>query len=199
MIELITAASSADLTVLANAKAELLVTGTDQDTRIAALITQASGICASYCMRPEGFGLATWRETLRLSMSREAIILARDLAPAITSVVVDGVTLAAADYELDGSLLHRLTDDRLTYWAPGKVVVTYTAGFALLTDLPQEIERACLLTLQSLWAAPGRNPLVRSETAQDVGSVSYLDPRAGMEALPPQAAGLLAPWQRVSV
>ena len=74
-----------------------------------------------------------------------------------------------------------------------------SAGWALPNDasptLPADIRRACIQLVASLYGARGRDLMVRSESAQDVGQVSYLDPRAGMEALPPQVAGLLAPYR----
>jgi hypothetical protein len=199
MIELVTAAPSQDLTVLATAKQELGVTDGWNDARIAQLIVQASSTIAGYCNRPEGFGLATWRETLRQVWHRECLILRRDLAPSITTLVEDGVTLTATDYFLEGSLVYRLKSDRVVDWSASKIVITYDAGFTLVSDLPAEIERACLTTVQALFSAVARDPMIRSESAEGVGARSYLDPRAGMEALPPQAAGMLSAWRRLSV
>ncbi len=47
------------------------------------------------------------------------------------------------------------------------------------------------------WQARGRDPRVRSEAAEGVGKISYLDSRAGAEALPLEAMGLLSPWRVV--
>lgn len=199
MIEIITSAPSQDLTMLATAKQELGVTGTASDARIAELILQASSACAAYCNRPRGFGRATFRETLRPfggRMCLTVIVLLEDIAPLVSSVVVDGVALDAADWTLQGSLLYRLTSDAPAQWHyTSKIMITYQAGFELLATLPAGIERACLITVQALYASQGANPLIRSVSAEDVGQVSFLDPRTGMEALPAQAAGLLAPYR----
>jgi hypothetical protein len=61
--------------------------------------------------------------------------------------------------------------------------------------LPADIQRACMQLVAGLYAARGRDLSIRSEGAQDVGQISYMDPRAGMEALPPQVAGLLGPYR----
>jgi hypothetical protein len=194
MITIITPPATNALTVLATAARELAIP--EATSGLQELIGQASDICARYCGRPEGFGRATVRQTER-SVDLPCIILDRDLNPAITSVIEDGTTLAATDYELDGSLLYRLSGDYRIQWRAAVVQVTYAAGYALLTDLPQDIERACLATLAGLQTARGRDPRIRSESADGVGSVSYLDPRAGAEAIPIEAAALLAPWRKM--
>jgi len=194
MLEVITPAVTHDLTVLDTLKSELMVTGTADDAYLDSLIAQVSAACARHCSRT-GWGRETLRQTERPAKSLDCIILARDLAPSITSVIEDGTTLAVTDYELDGSLLYRLFADRRTSWTGSKIVVTYSAGFLTLTDLPYDLERAALEWLKACYANRGNNPLVRSQSAQDVGSVSYHDPRAGLEAMPPQTAGYLAPWK----
>lgn len=199
MLTVITPPASSDLTTVETAVRELALTQEADLGGLDALIRQASAICARYCGRSEGFGRATVRQTDRLSRAADCIILERDLAPSIASITEGGVALAGTDYELDGSLLYRLAGDRRTTWQPAVVVVTYDAGYSLPASVPGDLERACLLLMQGMFSARGRDPLVRSESADGVGSVSYLDPRAGAEALPPQVAGLLSSWLRVAI
>lgn len=199
MLTVITPPASSDLTTLETAVRELALTQEADLTGLEALIRQASAMCGRYCGRSEGFGRATVRQTERLTRVAHCIILERDLAPTITGITEGGVALAGTDYELDGSLLYRLAGDRRTTWQPVSVVVTYEAGYSLPASVPGDLERACLLLMQGMFSARGRDPLVRSESADGVGSVSYLDPRAGAEALPPQVAGLLSSWLRVAI
>jgi hypothetical protein len=117
-------------------------------------------------------------------MCRECIILARDLAPAITSITEDGVTLAAADYELDGSLVYRLRSDCRVTWTPAKVVINYTAGFTLMGNLPQGIERAAVDLVVMLYRGEGRDATIRQEMVEGVGSTAYFDTRAAMSGMP---------------
>lgn len=199
MLTVVTPPASNALTTLATAQRELgLAVGADT-VGIGDLIAQASAACAAYCARPEGFGRATLRQTERPGYRRDVLLLDRDLAPAITAVTVDGVALAAAGWELDGSLLYRLSGLDRVAWDAGVVVIDYAAGYALPGSVPPDVERACLVVVQSLYSARARDPMVRSENVDGVGAVSYLDPRAGMEGLPAQAAGLLAPWRRFAL
>jgi hypothetical protein len=196
MITVTTPPTTNMLTVLATAARELAIS--DATAGLQELIGQASDACARYCGRAEGFGRATVVQTER-DVNAACIVMERDINPAITSVVEEGTTLAAADYELDGSLLYRLTDDSRKPWDAAKVVITYAAGYVLLTDTPQDLERACIATLGAIYAGRGRDPRVRSEAADGVGSVSYLDPKAGAEALPVEAAALLGPYRKINL
>jgi len=195
MITIITPPTTNMLTVTATAARELAIS--DATAGLQELIGQASDVCARYCGRPEGFGRATVRQTER-NVNLPCIILDRDIAPAITSVIEDGTTLAVTDYELDGSLLYRLSGDYRIQWRATVLQVNYAAGYTLLTDLPQDIERACLIVLQAIYSSRGRDPHIRSESADGVGSVSYLDPRSVSDALPAQAITLLQPWRKMS-
>jgi hypothetical protein len=183
MLEIITPASTGHLTTLARVKDELSIAGTAEDARITTLIGEASDLITAYCNR-DTFGAEALRQTERLSNCRDCIILARDLSPAIISVTVDGTAQDAADYELDGALLYRLSDDCRIAWRPGKVVIEYTAGFTLLGGLPQAIERAAVDMVVLLYRGAGRDTSVRQEMVEGVGSTSYFDQRAGAAGMP---------------
>lgn len=194
MLQILTPAATQSLTTLAAVKRELGISGTAEDTHLTALIAQASTICAAWCGRPGGFGRASLRQTERLTAWRPVLVLDWDLSPAVSAVTVD--TAAVTDYELDGSLLYRLSGRFRTQWSPWTVVeVTYSAGFDLAVAVPADLERAALVLVTALYAARGRDPGLRSESVDGVTSASYLDPRPGMEGLPPGAAGLLAPYR----
>ena len=191
-----TAAATRDLTVLARLKTDLGIADIAQDAALADTIREASDAICRFCARPEGFGRETVMETWRLDRAAECLILARDIAPAIASVTEDGVALAASDYLLSGSLLYRLSSDAPTAWTARKVAVTYAAGWALLADVPYDLERACLDLAASIWASRGRDRTLRSEAADGVGSVSYLDPRDG-SGLPQAIADAVASYRRL--
>lgn len=196
MLSVVTAPTTLDLTTLTVAQRELQLTQADLDG-VAELITQASDVVASWCGRQHAtgheFAAQTVRQTERLTGAADCLILDRDLNPGITSIVEGAETLAGTDYERDGALLYRLEDDERTTWPAEKIVITYTTGFALVSGLPREIERATLIVLQHLISARGENPM---ERRYDNGllSVSYMDTDGG---IPPAAAGLLSPWRRI--
>ena len=188
-----------DLTILATAQRELATAVT---SGMAELITTASELCAQFCGRMNDrkeseFGAQTVEQTER-DVDGDCILLLRDIKPAITSVVEDGVTLDADDYQLDGARLLRFSDDVQQDWCATKVVITYTTGFILLGGMPQPIEQACLDVLRSLFYGRGKEAGVRSESVDGVMSISYRDPQPGGGGLPPGVAEALAPWRRWS-
>lgn len=187
-----------DLTEISTVQTELRLTDQGDIEAIPDLIRKASAACAAWCGRTEGFGRATVVQTERLTFARECIILERDLAPTITSVVEGGDTLAGTDYEVDGALLYRLEDDERTEWPAEKIVITYDAGFldgAELADLPHEIERACLDVAAHMHNMRGNDPAVRRED-NGLSSWSFADLDRG---IPKSAADLLAPYRKFSI
>lgn len=176
MLEIVTPATTGHLTTLVRVKAELSIIGTAEDLRLATLIGEASDLIAAHCNR-DTFGREAVRQTERITCAQEYIILERDIALTITALTVDGTALAAADYEVDGSLLYRIEDDRRGYWDAGKVVIEYGAGFTLLTTLPYALERAALDLVVNLYRGRGRDGAIRQEMVEGIGSTSYFDPR----------------------
>ena len=177
MLELLSSAATGDLTTLATAKRELAITDTAQDARIADLIREASDLVAQWCNR-SGFGRETLRQTERLASPLDVVVLQRDLGVVVTSVTEDRLALPAEDYERAGMLLYRLRDGIRVAWSARLVVAEYQAGFVLPNEAPPALERACLDLLAGLWHGQGRNPAVRTETTEGVGSVGYFEPRA---------------------
>lgn len=170
------------------------------------LVAAASAMIARHCNRT--FGRERVREKIWPGRNSGAcaVSLTRTPVRAVHGVIVDGIGLAPADFEADeaAGLLYRL-DSRGAGrpWHAYKVEVDYTGGYALPgspdRDLPEDVEQACLTLVSALAAARDRDPLLRSETTAGVGSTSWLEPRAGSEALPPQVAGLLASWRRIAL
>lgn len=193
MLTVTTPAATYDLTVLATVKAELGITDRAEDPNLTRWIKQASESIAKYCNRV--FAAETLTETFRLKSREDGLLLSRFPATAITSVVENDTTLAATDYELasdgGGGVLNRLRYERDWQWPIGKVVVVYTAGYALVTDLPYGVERAAILLVNQYRYAATRDPLLRSEATEGAGSSSYFDSilNAG---LAPEVEGLLS-------
>jgi hypothetical protein len=195
----VTPATVTALTDLHSVQAELGLSGTTEAGYLQRQIAQASATIASWCGR--AFAQETVREVWRPDRWVESLSLARFPVTSIASVIEDGTTLAATDYEVapESGLLYRLSGDERTTWRARKITVQYTGGYILPEQpnrtLPHDVQRACILMVAAAYLAKGRDPMLRSESAQDVGQVSYLDPRAGMESMPPQAAALLQPYR----
>nr|WP_314074429.1 phage head-tail connector protein [uncultured Roseococcus sp.] len=193
-------ATERKLCTVAQVKAELGIEGGGEDDALTVLITQASAAIESYCKR--SLVLEGVQELFRPGRRLEEIVLARYPVVDGASIIVDGAALDATDYEIDAmaGLAWRLSGDHRIAWTARKIVVGYDAGYVLPTQgtagtLPPDIQRACITLVTSYRQNAGRDLSVRSESAQDVGTTSWLDPRAGMEALLPQVAGLLAPYR----
>lgn len=187
MLTTITPATTRDLVTLASVKAQLGIATKDEDVNLSAWVSQASAAVEAYC------GCVYSRETVRQTdrtrgYTGEGIILERKYAPTIASVTEDGVTLTADQYELDGHVIYRLSSDERSSWT-GKVVTEYSAGFSL-TDMPANVQRAVILTVGQYRIGTTRDPQIRSESGDGLGSTSYFD---GLDeyGLAPEARGLL--------
>ena len=169
-------ADSIDLTRVATVKADLGVTDGAHDADMQRLVTQMSQAAATYCNRV--FASETVADHFRLQNEPrrvDALLLSRFPVGTVTSVVEDGVTLTAADYEVEPAtgFLWRLSGEERSCWASAKVVVTYAGGYALLDDLPHDIERAVIVMVKQAWFARNRDPMVKSMSIDGVSSRDY--------------------------
>ena len=189
------AADSHAIITKEQAKTELSITGTAQDALLEDLVKDASAIIAGYCGR-DTFALETVEQTERLQRASAGLILARELNCTITSVEVDGVALTDDEWERDGAILYRLdASDRRILWPCGaKIVITYSAGYTVGTDVPDIIRRAALDALTVLYNGRGRDVTVRSEQTEGVGETQYFDGRRA--DVPPISADRLAALDR---
>lgn len=179
ILEIITPATTQDLTILATVKAELGITDTASDTQLAVYIAQASAFVASITGRV--FGAETVRETIYLEGEAvRAIVLRRRPITDVAEVLENGIALSGADFVVDNdkAILHRLSSGTLSYWGSGNspISVEYTAGYTLLGALPMPIERATIDLIKGYYYGSGdRDPRIRSETTNDLDSVTYFD------------------------
>lgn len=202
ILTVVTAAASKALTRLQTVKSELKIHEGSQDEQLRRLIGVASGQIARWCNRE--FASETVEELFTEPRSTPVLILARTPVTAIAAVTENDAALTAADFEVsaDAGLLYRRCDGTRGRWPSGRIVVRYTGGYQLLDGLPFEVEQACLRLVTQAWYAGGRDPLVRSETVEGIGSVGYALPGAvgGLEGgLPGDVAALLDPYRRILV
>jgi hypothetical protein len=190
------------LTTIAMAIDVAGVPATTPEDEVARLVGLASSAVSRHCNRV--FGRERLREAVRPGAGQ--LILSRRPVFQLHSVTGDGNLVELDGVELDGEagLLGRLdaAGDACAWWNR-RVIVEYSAGWAMPgtpgRDLPEDIEQACLLMIADAVAGEGRDPRLRSESTEGVGSTSWLDPRPGQEQLPPQAAGLLRPYRRIAI
>ena len=90
-------------------------------------------------------------------------------------MIENGATLVInAGFRLLGSgMLERMAADALVCWSTGKIVVSWTAGWSLPTDVPSELEGQIIEQVKMKYLATDRDPALRSENTPDVWSGSY--------------------------
>jgi len=183
-------------------KGELGLTGSGQDDYLDRLIDQASAAITSWCSRV--FAAETVRETFHAGfLPREAFVLSRWPVIDLLSIEIAGQAQPLAETEQEaGGLLYRVdAGGNRACWPAGRTVIIYRAGYVLPGEdertLPPDIERATLLTVRAAWHAAGRDPLLRSETIEGVGSSAYFG--AGASGLSAEVEGLLTPYRVVGV
>jgi hypothetical protein len=205
-----TPATTYDLTTLATVKAELGLATTAEDVNLATWITQSSNACAAYCDRV--FGEETVTETFRNRFNfvyrhenkLPSILLKRNPITAIT-VTEDGTPLARdVDFQLDPDegIIYRLdsNSDALTSWSFNKLVVNYTGGYALVGNLPHNIERACISQVVNTRASAGRDNTVKQESIPGVLETQYWVGTIGQNgALTPDVTAMLDPYRNIGV
>ena len=184
--EVITAAESYDLTVLATVKSELEIAADDHasDAKLSRYIRQASAALATECDRV--FARETVRETFRPFYRYPRLALTRRPVTAITSIDADGTVLGAPDFYVQAQtgLLYRLVSSLRSDWTAQVVTVTYTGGYELLGGLPEDIERGVLALVKQYHFAAGRDPAVSEEGIPGVHS--YRLRTNGDAAYPPE-------------
>ncbi len=185
LFEVTTPAANADARKLTTAARVRGVIGSPagDDTKIGTLIDFVSAECARYCRlaapannaTPPTFGQevvkATWLETCHDRGTR-LILPWRVAISAFGTVVEDGVNLTVnVDYRHVGAgLLERISGDVPICWSLGKIVVPYTAGWTLPTDVPPELESQVMQQVAMRYHMSRDNPAVRSRTTERVGS-----------------------------
>lgn len=162
-----------------------LASGTDT-TILEGIIDSVSAECARHCKlarpaswaTPPTFGQevvkATWLATNRERTSK-LLLPWRLPISAIGQVVEDGTNLTVnVDFRLiGGAMLERLLEDAPVCWSIGKLVVPYTTGWSLPTDVPAELEGRVIEQVKMLYLGTDQNPALRSESVPEVYQASY--------------------------
>lgn len=199
-------ADSYDLTVIETVKPELGIApeDTSNDERLTLYIHQVSGAIAGWCNRV--FASETVEETFWHDGSYPRLgaplMLSRSPVSSIASVTVDGTVIDASLYRIvrpTGHLFSLDSGGAPSSWSfSTSLIVAYVGGYALLDDLPFEIERAAIEWLKDVWYAQERDPRVKSETNFGVARFDYFDVGAGgVSGLPAAVTALLQPYRKL--
>jgi hypothetical protein len=138
-------------------------------------------------------------ETIRSVYCRKQLWLSRAPVVSVASVVVDGTTLSADDYYVDGWKLLRLVGGSPADWSGAKIVVTYTAGWA---TVPTPLKLAATKLARILWTEEGpgaRDPGLKRERIEGVIEREWWVTPGGTPMLPVEITDLLAPYRNYSL
>lgn len=140
---------SSTIVTVDEAKTHLRISHTEDDTYILNLIKAAT----AFIEGPTGAGIAVLSAQWRLSMDSLPTYIDIDLCPvtAIDSITVSGVALATNTYAYDlDSTPARIVGTYAPqgYIGPGKVKVTFTAGYA---TVPADLKQCALLLVGHLY------------------------------------------------
>ena len=170
------------------------------DSKLEAIIDRVSARATKHCklaIDPVGtvpsFGAEALRATFYPTQEPRGCDLMlpwRVPVTAITSIVEDGVTLAAdTDYKLvGGGMVRRFSDGAPYDWSTGKIVVVYAAGWSLPDGVPPDLEEQVIEQVKTNYLGADRDNAIRSETINDVGAWQYAV--AGGDSI--SSSGLLA-------
>lgn len=201
------------LALLADLKADLGVSDGTQDTRLESLLLDASDQVLTFIGRP--ILSSEWRDTFTLGPDerRVGLPVARYPLKGITEFSVNGAAwsadeIATLNLAPDAGMIYP-PDGGSALWHCGRYVVTYQAGWTAPTigdggkpvpgDLPRAIQQATRLAAAALYHGGGRDPLLRSESEQGVGSSAWVSSTTGSGGLPQAAADALRSFGGVGV
>jgi hypothetical protein len=104
----------------------------------------------------------------------EPLVPSRRPVASITSVVEGTATLDASSYEIDGTLLYRLSGTRRGCWRHGPVVVSYDAGWA---TVPNDLRYAAIRFVQGALVQGDRDPMLKRKVTVGVSEYEWwVDP-----------------------
>lgn len=205
MLTVVSAAPTNSLTTLERARA-MLGFAPDQDAAVSNLIDQASRAIVDYCRRP--FALETVREAIHIDGACGGVLLARGPVVEIVEIRQGAEIIPAVGYwhDLSTGFLYAINDEGHRHpWTGCWLTVTYSAGYVLPSDdagaepstLPAPVERAAIRLVGAYLSLESRDPLVKSETVEGIGSTSWWVPGAGSMFADPEAEQLLHPYRRL--
>lgn len=196
-------ATSFDLTTLLDVLADMNLNSVDAPTKtyLRRNITQCSAAAAQYCNRV--FLAQTYSESLypdrdpypyQIQGGLDVLQLSRWPITSVTDVTENGTALVEdADFKTDkddGQLLRLDSNGLVRKWCTLPIVVVYAAGYAA-TAIPADLQDAVNRMVKSRYMARGRDPFVRQETVDGVGSNTYYVSASAEGNLTPDIADIL--------
>ncbi len=161
--------------------------------RVSSVIVSACRVAVAGATPPT-LRLETLSDTYRLKSTQCELILSRRPVVEISSVVEDGTTLDADDYEVDASagIIKRLSSDCETYWPCGKIVIAYRAGWE---TVPDDLKEAAAKLAATLWSEGSKgDPGLKRESIPGVLDREWWVGPSDDPAIPQEVKDLLGPY-----
>lgn len=220
-----TPASNRNLTTVDAVKLDLGLTGGAHDDWIASVLPRISARVETYCERifARETVTETWNATRGQAQTdtrptierlegteRPSLRLSRTPTSGTPTITLtdgeDTEVLETDEYSLDPAtgLLLRLNDvGRPIYWPAYKIDVAYTGGYLLPDqegrDLPYDLEGAAIDMVKLRYHSRLRDPSLKSETVDLMGSQTFWMPGQGDTDIPETIRAVLDGYRRISV
>lgn len=195
--------ASTEMTTVATARDELGLEGTASDARLRRYIRQASTSIIRYCRRDFASAVVVDSFLLDPCAPPEGLLLSRWPVASIVSAAEDGSDVDAAGYDLvakTGELWRVGSSGARICWSGTTVAVTYRGGYAMVTDLPDDLEQACLDLVRLAWFQRQRDPALRSESIPGVRDASYqIGTPGGDDGIPDTVRAVLDRYRRITI
>lgn len=203
MLTVTTAAPDRLLLTTEEIRAAVGVSDASYDTALASLNARvAAALTRQCCVPAAGATPPTLRQETLTEVIRDVcgaryLLMSRKPIVSVTSVVVDGTTLDAEDYEADAGngYLYKLTDDERVCWSATKITAVYLAGWDVV---PEDLKLAASKFAKILWSEDGPNsrsdPNLKRQRIEDVGEREWWVPPAADTLLSAEVRDLLVPF-----
>lgn len=201
-----TPASSYALTTLATIKSVLQIADNASDSYLNLLISQASATAAQYCNRvfavetlsvvfrlERGYrGSGLLGRTSPLQLPRWPLTAIASIETLCNSADTPTTLVESVDFEADytvGQLFRLDMYGNPRNWEAIRTTVAFSAGY---TTTPPDLEAAVIDLVKMPWFARTRDPLLRSDAVEGVGTQQFWIGAMGQDgAVPPAIASRL--------
>lgn len=195
MLTVLEPAVSRRLTTAENVRTDLgLPNGSPSDDQINRLIDQASAMVVDFCRRE----FVQEKVRQRTEACGDEVLLERAPATQVTLVRAGDQILSDDDYEVGEYSIRRLSNGCSAGLAGGCVTLEYLGGYVLEGEgpkIPPAVERAVIQLVAAAISGASRDPLIKSEDVDGLGSISYWVPGARTALPSPEAEQLLKPYR----
>lgn len=190
-------------------KADLGITDAQSDRDLQRFLMDATEVVLAFIGRP--VLSQTWQDQVFVRHFPRTLSLLVGAYPVqkVLGILRNGTALSQD--EVDGLVIadecgeiYRPDTER-PFWPPGRYEITYQAGYqppatqddgtALPGNIPRPIQLAIRRVAAASYYAEGRDPALKSESAQGIGSTSWVTPDPTLGGLTPEAAGLVQRYQ----